>query len=385
MLRRDFLKALAASLVVYQHPLLAASNSTINPPKVVWVMLRGALDSLHTVVPTFEPALKALRPTLYKSIEHKWLPLAQANSMQQGYALHPALVNLHQWYQQKQLLPIVAVSSGYQKRSHFEGQDYLESALTTPDLDNGWLARSIQVKNKQAIAISQSTPISLRGANQLSNTWYPSRLPDAEQETYQALQHLYQDSPQLLTRLEEGLSMEALLGEQTMAKKQQGNFVSLSRSCGQLLAQPNMDCAMLTLGGWDTHKNQSGQLQRQLSLLDKGLQALKTQLGQQWDNTLVIVATEFGRTVKENGTRGTDHGTASALFLAGGKVNGGQVLGDWPGLQSEQLHQQRDLKATTNNFDWIAASLQQHWQLNNQQVLHIFPTASVYQGKLFRG
>ena len=356
MLRRDFLKALAASLVVYQHPLLAASNSTINPPKVVWVMLRGALDSLHTVVPTFEPALKALRPTLYKSIEHKWLPLAQANSMQQGYALHPALVNLHQWYQQKQLLPIVAVSSGYQKRSHFEGQDYLESALTTPDLDSGWLARSIQVKNKQAIAISQSTPISLRGANQLSNTWYPSHLPDAEQETYQALQHLYHDSPQLLTRLEEGLSMEALLDKQVMAKKQQGNFVNLSRSCGQLLEQPNMDCAMLTLGGWDTHKNQSGQLQRQLSLLDKGLQALKTQLGQQWDNTLVIVATEFGRTVKENGTRGTDHGTASALFLAGGKVNGGQVLGDWPGLQSEQLHQQRDLKATTNNFDWIAVA-----------------------------
>jgi uncharacterized protein (DUF1501 family) len=384
MLRRNFLKALAASLVVYQQPLLATNLHTKNPPKVVWVMLRGALDSLHTVIPTFEPALKILRPTLYKSIEHKWQLLTQAPSLQQGYALHPALVNLHHWYQNKQLLPIVAVSSGYKKRSHFEAQDYLESALTIPDSDSGWLARAIQVKNKQAMAISQSMPISLRGENQLSNTWYPSRLPDAQPETYQALQHLYQYSEQLSGRLEEGLAMEALLDKQNMAKKQQGNFINLSHSCGKLLAQPNMDCAMLTLGGWDTHKNQSGQLQRQLSLLDKGLQALKMQLGPQWDNTLVIVATEFGRTVKENGTRGTDHGTASALFLAGGKVNGGKILGDWPGLQPTQLHQQRDLKATSNSFDWIAGSLQQHWQLSDQQVRHIFPTANVYHDKMFR-
>ena len=383
MLRRDFLKALAATLVVYQHPLLAATQAA-KQPKVVWVMLRGALDALHTVVPTFEPALPTLRPNLYKSIADKWLPLAQTGSLQQGYALHPALINLHDWYQQQQLLPIVAVSSGYQKRSHFEAQDYLESALSTTDPDNGWLARAIVAKNKQAIAISQSTPISLRGAKQLTNTWYPSRLPDAEQETYQALQHLYQDEPQLLARLNEGIAMDALLDEQSMAKKQQGNFINLSRSCGQLLAQPSMDCAMLTLGGWDTHKNQAGQLQRQLSLLDKGLQALKVALSEQWGNTLVIVATEFGRTVKENGTRGTDHGTASALFLAGGKINGGQLLGDWPGLQPEQLHQQRDLKATSHHFDWIAAAMQQHWQLNNQQIQQLFPTATVYKGKLFR-
>lgn len=384
MLRRDFLKALVASLVVYQQPLLAVTQGTTTQPKVVWVMLRGALDALHTVVPTFEPTLKTLRPNLYHSISNKWLPLAQAKSLQQGYALHPALINLHQWYQKQQLLPIVAVSSGFQKRSHFEGQDYLESALSTPDPDNGWLARAIKAKNKQAIAIAQSTPISLRGAKQLSNTWYPSRFPDAEQQTYQALQHLYQDDPQLLGRLHEGIAMDALLDEQRMAKKQQGNFVNLCGSCAQLLAQPTLDCAMLTLGGWDTHKSQSGQLQRQLSLLDNGLQALKTALGPQWDNTLVIVATEFGRTVKENGTRGTDHGTASALFLAGGKINGGQVLGDWPGLQPEQLYQQRDLKATSQHFDWIAAALQQHWQLSDQQLQTLFPTAQVYQGEIFR-
>ena len=114
------------------------------------------------------------------------------------------------------------------------------------------------------------------------------------------------------------------------------------------------------------------------------MQALKKSLAAQWDNTLVIVATEFGRTVKENGTRGTDHGTASALFLAGGKINGGQILGDWPGLAISELYQQRDLKPTSNSFDWIAGALQQHWQLNQQQIKQIFPTHTAYQGKLFR-
>jgi uncharacterized protein (DUF1501 family) len=379
MLRRDFLKALVASLVVYQTPLLANShkNNYRKQAKVVWVMLQGALDSLHTLVPTFEPNLKKLRPTLYEDIENQCLPLDK------GFALHPSLVNLQQWYQQKQLLPIVAVYSGYKKRSHFDGQDYMESALAIPDLENGWLARAIEINNKQAIAIAQSTPISLRGAEQRSKTWYPSRLPDAEQETYQALQTLYQDSPELLEKLQEGLSMDALLTENNMGKKQQGNFASLSRSCGQLLNEKEVDCAMLTLGGWDSHKNQSGQLERQLKVLDQGLQALKTALAEQWDNTLVIVATEFGRTAKENGTRGTDHGTASALFLAGGKVNGGQILGEWPGLEQSQLFQQRDLNPTSNSFDWIASALKQHWQLNQQQIAYIFPTSSPYQGKMF--
>jgi len=377
MLRRDFLKTLAASLVVYQTPLLALNNHP-KQPKVVWIILRGALDSLHTLVPTFEAELQALRPTLYQHIQGKCLPLDN------GYALHPSLKNLHQWYQKNQLLPIVATYSGYKKRSHFDGQDYMESALTVPDLENGWLARLVQTKNKQAIAISQSTPISLRGANQLSKTWYPSRLPNAEQETYQALQHLYQDSPDLLSKLQEGLSMDAMLDKNNMEKKQKNNFVSLSQSCGQLLTQDNIDCAMLTLGGWDSHKNQAGQLERQLKVLDTGLQALKTELAEQWDNTLVIIATEFGRTVKENGTRGTDHGKASALFLAGGKINGGKVLGKWPGLQEDQLFQQRDLQPTSNTFDWVAASLKQHWQLNEQQINHIFPTSVPYQGKMFR-
>jgi len=379
MLRRDFLKAIAATLVVYQSPLLATSSKVNkNQPKVVWLMLKGALDPLHTLVPTFETSLKDLRPNLYKSIDGQCLPLDK------GFALHPSLANLHQWYQNKQLLPISAVYSGFNKRSHFDGQDYLESGLAAPDLENGWLARAIQVKNKQAISISQSTPISLRGAQQQAKTWFPSYLPDAETETYQALQTLYQDNPLLLSRLQEGLAVDALLAEQSVINKNKGNFINLSRSCGQLLAEKGTDCAMLTLGGWDSHKAQAGQLKRQLSLLDKGLQALKVALAEQWNNTLVIVATEFGRTVRENGTRGTDHGTASALFLAGGKVNGGQVLGQWPGLADDQLYQQRDLQPTSNSFDWIAAALQQHWQLNQQQIKHVFPSHTPYQGKLFR-
>lgn len=380
MKRRDFLKGLAASLVVYQ-PAIAAITPKISEQstkKVVWVLLRGALDSLHTIVPTFEPELHKLRPTLYQSIQ------GQCLALEKGFALHPSLVNLQQWYQQQQLLPIVAVSSGYQRRSHFDGQDFLESGLPQPDLDSGWLARAIQVQQKQAMAIAQSTPISLRGSTQRPSTWYPSRLPDAQQDTYQALQTLYQDTPDLLNKLNEGLATEALLEKQQMKNKQKGNFIELSRSCGQLLVEDNLDCAMLSLGGWDTHQGQANRLKRQLSVLDNGLQALKASMGKQWQDTLVIVATEFGRTVKENGTRGTDHGTGSALFLAGGAVKGGQILGEWPGLKTEQLYKKRDLQATSNSFDWIATALQQHWQLTDKQLESILPTRKVYQKQLIR-
>lgn len=383
MHRRDFLKGLAATLMVYQQPLLA-SSPPMAQQKVVWIMLRGAMDALHTVIPTFEPTLATLRPSLYQSIAQTWLPLEQPAGLQQGYALHPSLSHLHHYYKQRQLLPIVATSSGYAKRSHFEAQDHLESGLASADAENGWLARAVQYKNKQAIAIAQSTPISLRGAKTNTNTWYPSRLPDAEQSTYEALNQLYQHSPKLRSRLQEGLQMKAMLTPQSMTQKKQGNFVNLSRDCATLLSQQRIDCAMLTLDGWDTHKSQSGRLARQLSLLDNGIAALQQGLGTQWQNTLVIVASEFGRTVKENGTGGTDHGTASALFLAGGNINGGQVLGEWPGLAPYQLHQQRDLKATSQYFDWIAAALQQHWQIPSAQLRRIFPTAQPYTGSIMR-
>ena len=145
-----------------------------------------------------------------------------------------------------------------------------------------------------------------------------------------------------------------------------------------------VDCAMLELGGWDTHNNQSNRLARQLTELDNGLLALKEGLAEQWDNTVVIIASEFGRTAKENGTKGTDHGTAGALMLAGGAVSGGQVLGNWPGLEKNKLFEERDLMPTTNSFAWLASVLAQHWEMDKKQLQQVFPDIKPYTDNLIK-
>ena len=378
--RRKFIKMASASFAALSFPGLFAAeikiNSSVTKPKIVWVLLRGALDSLHTVIPAIDPQYKTLRPKLSISFKAPLLPL------EKGFALHPSLANLHQWYQAKQLLPIVAVSSGYKQRSHFDGQDFLESGIGEIDHDTGWLARAIDVKNKRALAVARSTPISLRSSEQV-NTWYPSTLKNADDDIYQALAKLYQDDELLSTNLEKGLEVRGLVGQDKFSnKKRQGQFFELSKACAKLMAGQVIDCAMLELGGWDTHNNQANRLSQKLTELDNGLAQLKVGLADEWQNTVVIIGTEFGRTAKENGTGGTDHGTGSALFLAGGAVDGGRVLGEWPGLGETELLEQRDLMPTTNSFSWIATMLFQHWGFSNQELLQVFPHVKVYDQKL---
>jgi len=377
MKRRDFIKSLAASLVLFQPTSFASEllssnnkipqNSLSTDKKIIWVVLRGAMDSLHTVVPTFDKNLPLLRPKLFSSIKDNLLMLDNR------YGLHPSLQSMHQWYKNKELMPIVAVSSGYKKRSHFDGQDFLESGLKAINFDSGWLGRAVDIKAKSALALANSMPISLR-SSKLAKTWYPSRLKDADDDIYNSLLKMYQNDKVLQQRLTEGVSVQEMAGSMGNSTKRKGKFIELSKACAKLMSGKNgVDCAMLELGGWDTHNNQASRLKRQLSELDHGLTALKTGLHDQWQNTVVIVATEFGRTAKENGTGGTDHGTASAMFLAGGAIKGGKVLGNWPGLKNQQLFEQRDLMPTTNTFSWLASLLAQHWSFNDEQLSVVFP------------
>ena len=184
--RRQFVKMAGSGLALLSfRRSFEKSTTAANNPKIIWLMLRGALDSLHTIVPTFDPQLKHYRPTLSTSFKSALLPLDK------GFALHPALSNMHQWYQEKSLLPIVAVSSGYQQRSHFDGQDFLESGKAEIDHDSGWLARALDQRGKRALAISRSIPISLRSSNQV-RTWYPSKLKSADTNIYAQLSKLYQ-------------------------------------------------------------------------------------------------------------------------------------------------------------------------------------------------
>ena len=141
---------------------------------------------------------------------------------------------------------------------------------------------------------------------------------------------------------------------------------------------------MLEMSGWDTHQNQVAHLDRQFNELDQGIARLRENLADQWRQTVVIMTTEFGRTVAENGTEGTDHGTASAMFIAGGAVAGGRVLGQWPGLDRPNLFENRDLMPTSDNRQWIRAILSQHWKLNPTQLEYVFPTVSTMNSQLIR-
>ncbi|MEZ9902558.1 DUF1501 domain-containing protein [Vibrio breoganii] len=353
--RRTFLKGTAASLLLFHSPWALAKKST-RSPKVVWVVLRGALDGMHTVIPSFDPMLATHRPSLSKAAKGSTLQL------EQGYLLHSALPNLHQWYKNKQLTTVVAVGTGYGSRSHFDGQDYLEWG--GENKESGWLARALEMQHRSAIAVSQSTPLSLQGTEKVTS-WYPSRLKDSSEDTYRSILSLYDTDPALQTAFKQGVGLKMTATMEGMGK-QSGQFVSLAQSCGRLLkGSEGADCGMLELGGWDTHNNQEPRLKRQFAQLDKGLVALKEELGEEWDDTLMIIATEFGRTVKQNGTQGTDHGTASVLLFAGGRLpQGGKVLGEWPGLKENQLYQGRDLKPTSNTFDWISQHLAYHWDTN---------------------
>lgn len=384
MRRRQFIKALTASLATIHTPLLAANNLALNsnssdkPAKLVWVIMRGALDSLHTVVPTFEPELAKMRPNLYPAVKDELL------AIDDGFGFHPAMQYMHELYKQKQLLVINAVSSGFAERSHFDGQDFLESGLAHIDADTGWLGRAAASRVNKAIAVANSVPISLRGYEKVT-TWYPSRFHSADASVFDALQDLYQSDKLLSKRLAQGMELRQLTNEGSSGYNR-GRFVDLAKSCGRILANDQgTDCAMLEVGGWDTHNYEIRRQHKHLVELNEGLAALQESLGDYWENTVVIMATEFGRTVRENGTLGTDHGTASCMFMAGGAVDGGKVLGKWPGLAKQQQFQGRDLAPTSNTFSWIASMLAQHWQLDGQQLAEVFPQASPYKGTLIAG
>jgi uncharacterized protein (DUF1501 family) len=324
------------------------------------------MDSLHALPPLFDKNLDRHRGALSLALRDTGLPLDR------GFALHPALKHAHTLYQQGQFLPVVAVASGYRQRSHFDGQDQMECGFNQTEHENGWLARAVASIGQEGLAVAQTVPLALRGEGKTHN-WYPSQFKPADDDLLQRLTRLYGEDAPMHAWLNEAISSRDRLSMQDKSSPQV-KFPYLAERCGQMLQQnPAISAAMLEMGGWDTHNNQANRLTRQFSQLDAGLAALQHSLGEAWQHSIVIVTTEFGRTVKVNGTSGTDHGTASALFLSGGAIKGKQVLGDWPGLAQEQLYEQRDLKPTSDVRSWIAAVLQQHWRLTSTQLKHVFP------------
>lgn len=328
--------------------------------RFVIVILRGALDGLAAVAPYGEPQYRSLRGALALDSPGSTGGALKLDGL---FALHPSLTNLHAMYAAKELAVLHAVATPYRERSHFDAQKVLEAGNLAPAAsEGGWLNRALaELKaegvKRDAIALADNVPLVLRGDYQV-NTWAPSRLPDADQDLLARVRRMYETAdPRLADRLIEALDAREMIGDAASGGAQSdargaGPINPLATAAARFLKSPSGPrIAAIDIGGWDTHANQGagqGNLATRLHGLDAGVQTLKTELGTVWKDTTVLIVTEFGRTVAVNGTRGTDHGTAGIAFLAGGAVNGGRVVSDWPGLAPRDLYQNRDLRATTD-------------------------------------
>ena len=354
------------------------------------VILRGGLDGLAAVAPYAEPQYQHLRGALALGA-----PGTDGGALELDgtFGLHPALKNLHAMYRAGEALVLHAAATPYRERSHFDAQNVLEAGGTTPNGSaTGWLNRAVGVlgaggEPRGAVALADSVPLVLRGEFAVTS-WAPSRLPDADEDTLARVRRLYEAAdPELAERLNAALGARELVGDTGDARMAGlgGQAVApLAAAAARFLGSDDGPrIAVLDVGGWDTHANQGGAegtLAQRLRGLDAGLQQLKTGLGPHWQSTSVLVVTEFGRTAAVNGTRGTDHGTAGCAFLVGGAVAGGRVLADWPGLASRDLHEGRDLRATTDLRALFKAVLHERFGIAEGALAQqVFPDSAAVQ------
>lgn len=356
--RRDLLFAGGALLV----PALAFGGAKQRPDhKLVVVVLRGALDGLAAVAPLGDPDYRRLRGDLAlpePGAEHGALPLTQ------GFALHPRLGFLHERWGEGELAFLHAASTPYRDRSHFDGQDVLESGGDQVfGTDTGWLSRALALRGGTGISVGATVPLVLRGPGQ-ATSWSPSVAPPADDDTLARLADLYAEDQVLSVDLAEAVKTAGLLDAH--GRGRDGGWRTVVEAGAQLLLAPDGPAAaVVSLDGWDTHAGQGaaeGQLANRLGNLDEALRALRDALGEDWQRTTVVVATEFGRTVAINGTDGTDHGTGGVAFVLGGRVRGGRMLGDWPTLG--RLHEGRDLLPANDVRALFAGVLLDTWGID---------------------
>ncbi|MDE2289816.1 MAG: DUF1501 domain-containing protein [Burkholderiales bacterium] len=369
--RRKFisLTAAGAGAILVSPQLVFANVQTEH--RFVFVIQRGAADGLSTVVPYGDPAYAGLRAELA-------IDAASAIKLNGLFALHPSMVETGRMYAAGQALFVHAVASPYRQRSHFDGQNVLESGGTAPyQLKDGWLNRLVTLlpaTREGAIALAPTVPLALRGRIEVAS-YAPSALPSAPDDLLMRVSQLYQHDAQLHPLWASAMQTRALAGDMHARQDPAG----LGKLAAKFLTRPDGPrIAMIETGGWDTHDAQNPRLAARLKALDTMLGALRDELGPVWRNTTVLVATEFGRTAAANGTSGTDHGTGAVAMLVGGAVKGGRVLGDWPGLGAGALYQNRDLKPTTALDALIAAAAAQSLGLDSERVARtLFPAADM--------
>ena len=417
MKRRDFLAAgsLAASAALLTSRLSFANTTASGTSRFVFIILRGALDGLAAVPPYGDRDYAGLRRDLAFSANNV-LPL---NDL---FGLHPSMSFLKESFAAQQLVVFHAVASPYRERSHFDGQDVLENGYTRAHAaQSGWLNRALaatptgRASGKElGVALGQNVPLVMRGPAAVTS-WSPSKLAALDEDTLERITDLYTGDPLLASRLADALAADAIADSPMMtvangAVASDANTLAPVARNGKrgapagarytevihaaaefLRREEGPKVAVFDTTGWDTHANEGsaqGQLAGRLGALDAGLRALKDHLGPVWNNTAVLLATEFGRTAAINGTRGTDHGTAAAAFLVGGAVKGGRVIADWPGLSSRALFQGRDLMPTLDIRSVLKGVLQEHLLVPSRALDEsVFPDSSAAKalGGLVRG
>lgn len=359
--RRHLLQA-AALLPLSR--LSVAAPAAGSPRRFVFVILRGGLDGQTAVPAVGDPAFAEARG-----------PLAQFAGdplkLDGTFALNPLLPQLHAMYGRGELAVLQAVGLPYRERSHFDAQQVLESGGTRPhELATGWLGRALPgTPGLRAVALETAVPLVLRGPVEV-DTWAPSALPDPSPDLVTRLEALYAGDAALAQALARarGLRDEpGMAANMERAGGGRGAAVALARKAAEFL-QRGSQVAVLEMGGWDSHTNQAapnGATSNNLRTLDAALAALREGLqpNDAWKQTVVLVATEFGRQVAVNGTGGTDHGSGGAAFVLGGAVKGGRVLADWPGLALKERYEGRDLRITTELRVVMRGLLADHLQV----------------------
>ena len=395
--RRELLAGSGALFAWAFVPKLARAEG--RDPRFLTIVLRGALDGLAAVAPVGDPDWIKLRGDKALKAEGN-----SALALDGFYALNPAMPNLHRFYHAGQAIVVHAAATPYRERSHFDGQDVLESGLPRPaKAESGWLNRALgaleagepaqRPNGRRAFAVGPVTPLVVRGAAPVFS-WAPPRLPPVADETTMRLLDLYRHTdPELARVMEDRMALAPLAPPRPAGVRPQdmgpavqlGNinliksyFAEVAGAAGKVLASADGPrVGALALDGWDTHANEgavTGRLANLLGALDGALAAIEQNMGPAWQETVVALITEFGRTARINGTDGTDHGTATVALLVGGALKGGRVIADWPGLKEADLHDKRDLKATTDLRAVLKGLLRDHLRVEDRVLAaEVFP------------
>jgi len=394
--RRDLL---AASGLLFAWPFLPRlALAEGRDPRLLVVVLRGALDGLALAAPVGDPDWIALRGDKAVTLDGKTpgLPLDGF------FALNPAMPSLHRLYKAGHAIVVHAAATPYRERSHFDGQDVLESGLPKPGgTATGWLNRAFgaiepaaRIDLKNALAVGPVTPLVVRGPAPVL-TWTPQHIAPASEDTLLRLIDLYQHADPALARVLQGRlglmhiaaagRMDALTPPANPEQPRpvgleavRAYFAETAGTAAKFLARPDGPrIGALSLNGWDTHVDEGavqGRLANTLGALDGAIAAIESGMGAAWGETVVALVTEFGRTARINGDNGTDHGQATVALLIGGALKGGRVVADWPGLKTADLYEARDLKPTTDLRALLKGVLRDHLRVEEHALAaDIFP------------